>query len=158
MCLTLMICMINCKENKKIKIYEDNFYTRNVDDKKKILPLKKPYFLSKLSNDPWEIDLTNAPLPKVRVDQICFSKDDSYLTGFGKWGNLYKNGDTLDIVFYFIIDLHNKLEFVYKDSVSYNNEIKKKKFHSDRCYGRNAIDNIYESFYASGKLPWYSEK
>lgn len=155
LCIILLL-LVSCKHHSDV--YNDKFYNRKREDEHRILPIRKPYYLRAIFNEPWEINLVNSKLSSSNVDKLCFDK--GYMWGYGKTGTTYSmyGGATKDILIYFIVEFDSNTEYTSGDSIKYQEKITELNLYNKICYTKKELDKIYNDFSETSKLPWYSEK
>lgn len=151
-----ILILIGCKYQPEV--YNDKFYNRMREDKHRILPIRKPYYLNAIFNEPWEINFISSELSSSNVDRFCLDK--GYMWGYGKFGTTYSiyEEPVKNLFTYFIVDFDNNTEYISVDSVKYQEKLKNLKLYSKICYSKKELDSMYNDFSRTGKLPWYSEK
>ncbi|MBS1603418.1 MAG: hypothetical protein JST42_12180 [Bacteroidetes bacterium] len=151
--ILLMIAVIMfpaCQSNSR---YKDDFYNNNMSDLSKRLPLVKPYEALKSEGDCWTVEFhTRLSMPAA---ERLLVDSDRFIIGYGSSGTTVVEGKTVPYIIYFLIDLKNKKELLFYDSVKFRNELKEHGFSwSDMV----PTDRLYSKYAETGLLPWLHPK
>jgi len=113
------------------------------------LPLIKPY--EALKSDYWTVRFHSSQ-SEFAADHILVDPD-RFIVGYGANGTTEISGKAVPYMFYFVIDLKNKIEMPFNDSAKFLYELNRLGYSWSNLV---LTDSIYSKYHETGLIPWLS--